>query len=65
MKILKFPVLTLLLCPALMAACKQKVRVLKSPPNYSFAFGAVDKLDTRIQHISGITWDNKDNLFMP
>lgn len=63
MKILKFPVLTLLLCPALMAACKQKVRVLKSPPNYSFAFGAVDKLDSRIQHISGITWDNKDNLF--
>jgi len=46
-----------------MAACKQRVRVLKSPPNYSFAFGSKDKLDSRLQHISGITWDNHDNLF--
>ncbi len=63
MKILRFPALILLLVAGIMAACKQRVRVLKSPPNYSFAFGSKDKLDSRLQHISGITWDNHDNLF--
>ncbi|HMW65903.1 MAG TPA: SdiA-regulated domain-containing protein [Chitinophagaceae bacterium] len=63
MKILRFPALALLLGIGLLAACKQRVRVLKSPPNYSFAFGSKDKLDVRLLHISGITWDNHDNLF--
>jgi uncharacterized protein YjiK len=45
-------------------ACKQKVRVLKSPPHYNFATPLTDKLELKLQEISGITWDSKNNVFL-
>ncbi|MCB0715059.1 MAG: SdiA-regulated domain-containing protein [Chitinophagaceae bacterium] len=43
--------------------CRQKTRVLSSPPHYNFAEVYTDKLDLKLQEISGLTWDPNLNLF--
>lgn len=48
----------------LLISCKQRVRVLKSPPHYNFGFASVTKLSTRLQNISGIAWDQKNKYFL-
>jgi hypothetical protein len=44
--------------------CKaKKARIIKSPPNYSFAEAQTIKLDLKLKEISGIAWDaNKDEF---
>lgn len=66
MRVLKFFRATAgILIPVLfLSSCKQRVRVLKSPPNYNFGFAATDKLDARLQKISGMTWDSRNNVFL-
>lgn len=44
--------------------CKQRLRVLKSPPHYNFSVVFTDKLDIKIKEISGIAWDNKNDEFL-
>lgn len=63
MKVFRLPLTVLLISASAALSCKQRVRVLRSPQNYNFAFAAVDKLDTRLQRISGLTWDSKNNVF--
>ncbi|MBS1920130.1 MAG: SdiA-regulated domain-containing protein [Bacteroidetes bacterium] len=47
----------------LLSACKRKMVVLKSPPNYNFANPEIMKLDNRLKEISGISWDKKRDVF--
>ncbi len=46
------------------AGCRHKKRILKSPPHYNFSTPLTDKLDLKLQEISGITWDSKNNVFL-
>lgn len=55
--------LPVLLVIVLLAGCKPKTKVLKSPPHYNFAEVYTDKLDLKLKEISGITWDTKNNVF--
>lgn len=54
------PVLLLLL----LAGCKQKKRLIKSPSHYSFKEVKSIKLDLKLKEISGLTWDNKRDEFL-
>ena len=47
-----------------LASCKQKVRLIKSPPHYSFKAVQSTKIDLKLQEISGIAWDNKRDEFL-
>ncbi|MEO7923376.1 MAG: SdiA-regulated domain-containing protein [Chitinophagaceae bacterium] len=67
MRFLNFPVqlVALLLVSALtIMGCKQKTRLIKSPPHYNFSTVYTDKLDLKLQEISGIAWDTKNNVFL-
>lgn len=64
LKFFSLPVIVSGLAVLLTVSCKQRVRVLKSPPNYNFAFATVTKLSPRLQDISGIVWDQKNKQFM-
>jgi uncharacterized protein YjiK len=44
--------------------CKAKKFVYKSPPHYNFAQPFSNKLDYRIQEISGVVWDNINDEFI-
>lgn len=63
-KFFPVPIITSGLVSLLLFSCKQRVRVLKSPPHYNFAFASVTKLTTRLQNISGIAWDQKNKFFV-
>lgn len=45
-------------------ACRQKVRQIKSPPNYKFSEVQTIKLDLRLKEISGIAWDAARGEFL-
>ena len=67
MRFLNFPVRFVWVAVLLMvinAGCRQKTRILKSPPHYNFSTPLTDKLDLKLQEISGITWDSKNNVFL-
>jgi len=66
MKFLKFLFYTGYMGMALLSitGCKQKVRVLKSPPHYNFSEAVTEKLDLKIKEISGIAWDSKHDEFI-
>lgn len=67
MRFLNFPVrlvTAVLLLVLVLNGCKQKRRVLKSPPHYNFSEVFTDKLDLKIKETSGIAWDSKSNLFL-
>lgn len=55
-----------LLCLGLLfqSGCRGKIHVYKSPPHYNFAEALTDKLDLKIQEISGIVWDTKMDEFL-
>ena len=53
----------LLLSAFVLAGCKQRVRVLKSPPHYNFKVVDEKKMDLRLKEISGIVWDAKKDQF--
>ncbi|MEO5947389.1 MAG: SdiA-regulated domain-containing protein [Chitinophagaceae bacterium] len=46
-----------------LSGCRPKKRVLSSPPHYDFSQAAIDKLDLKLQEISGLTWDADINVF--
>jgi hypothetical protein len=49
----------------LAVGCKaKKARVIKSPPNYSFAEAQTIKLDLKLKEISGIAWDADKDEFL-
>ena len=54
------PVLLLLL----LAGCKQKRRIIKSPPHYSFQEAQTYKLDLSLKEISGLVWDSDRDEFL-
>ena len=67
MRFLNFTIQILLSLAFLIAVsegCKTKPRILKSPPHYNFSQPFTDKLDPKLQEISGIAWDPKNNVFM-
>lgn len=64
LKFFSLPVIVSGLALLVVVSCKQRVRVLKSPPHYNFAFASVTKLSPRLQNISGIAWDQKNKLFL-
>jgi len=48
----------------LLAGCKQKVRMIKSPPHYSFKSVQTFKLDLKLKEISGLAWDTRRDEFL-
>ena len=48
----------------ILASCKQKVRLIQSPPHYSFKSVQSTKIDLKLKEISGIAWDNKRDEFL-
>lgn len=55
----------LLLLPVLLnTACKQKKRLIKSPPHYNFSEVGTHKLDVRLKEISGLAWDGARDEFL-
>ncbi len=67
MRFLNFPVRFIwgvVLLMVVNAGCRHKTRILKSPAHYNFSTPLTDKLDLRLQEISGITWDSKSNVFL-
>lgn len=44
--------------------CKGRMHVFKSPPHYNFGEALPEKLDLRIQEISGIVWDTRVDEFL-
>jgi|CXWL01.1.fsa_nt_gi hypothetical protein len=55
-----FPVLVILM----LAACKQKKKLIKSPPHYSFKEVQTYKLDLKLKEISGLVWDKEREEFL-
>lgn len=55
---------TLFLLLVSLASCKQKVRLIQSPPHYSFKAVQSTKIDLKLKEISGLTWDSKRNEFL-
>ena len=67
MRFLNFPVklIALILVPALtMVACKNKKKIIKSPPHYNFAEVQTHKLDLKLKEISGLAWDRDRDEFL-
>lgn len=52
------------ICVLLFSGCKHKVRVIKSPPHYSFKEVKSIKLDLKLKEISGLAWDNRRDEFL-
>ena len=48
----------------LLAGCKQKRRIIKSPPHYSFQEAQTYKLDLSLKEISGLVWDSDRDEFL-
>lgn len=48
----------------LFPACRRKMVVLKSPPQYNFSTPEIMKLDNKLRDISGIAWDRKKDVFV-
>ncbi len=45
-------------------ACKQKRKIIKSPPHYNFAEVQTHKLDLKLKEISGLAWDRQRDEFL-
>lgn len=58
------PIPFIVLVVSCISACQQKVRQIKSPPNYKFSEASVIKLDLKLKEISGLTWDAVRNEFL-
>src|ERR1043165_8089683 len=44
--------------------CKPKKFIYKSPPHYNFSQVLTDNLDLKIKEISGVIWDNHNDMFI-
>lgn len=58
------PVVLVLAVFFLPGGCKQKTRLIKSPPHYSFKEAQTYKLDLKLKEISGIVWDRDREEFL-
>jgi hypothetical protein len=58
-----FAILTLL-CLFMNMACKQKRKIIKSPPYYNFSQAYTYKLDLKLKEISGLAWDSDKDEFL-
>lgn len=56
--------LIILMSALMLSGCKQKRKLIKSPPHYRFSEVQVIKLDLRLKEISGIAWDAARNEFL-
>ncbi|HUR65099.1 MAG TPA: SdiA-regulated domain-containing protein [Chitinophagaceae bacterium] len=56
--------LLLVLSILLISSCKQKKKLIKSPPGYNFSQAQEYKLDIKLKEISGIAWDDARNEFL-
>lgn len=56
--------LLVLCCLLMITGCKQKKRLIKSPPHYSFKNAQTYKLDLRLKEISGLVWDDDREEFL-
>ena len=45
-------------------SCKQKTKVIKSPPHYSFKEAQEAKIDIKLKEISGLEWDREKEVFL-
>lgn len=45
-------------------SCKQKTKLIKSPPHYSFKEAQEIKIDLRLKEISGLVWDKSREVFL-
>jgi len=45
-------------------SCKQKTKVIKSPPHYSFKEAQETKIDLKLREISGLVWDKDREVFL-
>ena len=67
MRFLNFPFRYAGLCMCWMMlnnSCHPKTTVLQSPTHYNFAEVLSIKLDLKLQEISGLAWDSKNNVFL-
>lgn len=48
----------------MVAACKPKKKMIKSPPGYNFGAGSKQKVDYKLKEISGIAWDSEREEFL-
>jgi len=67
MRFLNFRInLIILLLPSLLInmACKQKTKVILSPPHYNFSEVQTIKLDLKLKEISGLAWDRERDEFL-
>lgn len=53
-----------LLAICMIAGCKQKRRIIQSPPHYKFGEAYTVKLDLALKEISGLAWDPERNEFL-
>lgn len=63
MRFLNFSPLLFLVSLLFLSSCRNKSRLLHSPPHYNFSEVFTDKLDLRLLEISGLSWDPKNNVF--
>lgn len=54
------PVLAVLL----ITGCKQKKKIIQSPPHYKFSEAFTFKLDLKLKEISGLAWDTEKDEFL-
>jgi hypothetical protein len=45
-------------------ACKQKKKIIKSPPGYNFSLAQKYELDLKLKEISGLAWDSEKDEFL-
>lgn len=67
MRFLIFPVKCMVAFVAILSVntgCRPKTSILQSPPNYNFSEVFSEKLDLKLQEISGLAWDHESNVFM-
>jgi uncharacterized protein YjiK len=61
----KLRIAILLIIVTTAVSCRQRVRVLKSPPHYNFSQVRSEKLDpVKLREISGIAYDAKNDVFI-
>ncbi len=58
------PVFICCIALLLAASCKQKRKIIKSPPHYNFSEVQTIKLDLKLKEISGLAWDAEHNEFL-
>ena len=59
----RYGICLIFLAVGVFLGCKPRIVKLKSPPHYNFGEPVPEKLDNRLQEISGLAWDRKNDEF--